>query len=232
MPDASSVSAPAQLLRVWDLPTRVCHWLLAASVVALVLTAKLDAMDWHHRLGYGVLALLLFRLVWGLVGGRWSRFRSFVYGPGAVLDYLRGRPGADARPGHNPLGALSVFALLGVLLLQVATGLMSDDAISFTGPLVAFVPGAWSDFATHWHKSAGQWLVIGLALLHVGAVLFYVLVKRRRLVRPMLSGDRPLPATPAGAKALPSRDDALSRLAALGLFALCAGLAAWVASLP
>jgi len=231
MPTAAEPApSPLPALRVWDLPTRLFHWTLAAAVVALVATAKAGAMEWHFRLGYTVMALLLFRVLWGFAGGRWSRFAAFVYRPGAILAYLRGQAPPAHRLGHNPLGALSVFALLAVLLLQVATGLVSDDAISFTGPLADKVPGAWSSAGTDWHKSAGQWLVIGLALLHVAAVLFYALVKRQDLVRAMVVGDRRLAETPA-APLQPSRDDAVSRLGAAVLFALCAALSAWVASM-
>lgn len=221
-------TASIRSLRVWDLPTRIFHWCLAGVTVALVVTAKTGAMDWHFRLGYTMLALLLFRLVWGFAGGRWSRFSSFTYGPRAALAYLRGQSPPAHRVGHNPLGAISVFALLAILVAQVSSGLVSDDAITFTGPLAPFVPGAWSSAATSWHKSQGQWLVIGLVALHVCAVMFYVLVKRQSLVRPMISGDRALPASHAVA---PSRDDAASRCVALVLFGLCAALAAWVASL-
>ncbi|PZQ65508.1 MAG: cytochrome B [Variovorax paradoxus] len=232
MPVSSSSSSPAtahaRTVRVWDLPTRLFHWGLAAAVVGLVVTAKTGAMDWHFRLGYAVMALLVFRLVWGFVGGRWSRFSSFFYAPGSMLAYLRGRPHPDHLVGHNPLGAVSVFALLAVLLLQVATGLVSDDAITFTGPLAAMVPGSWSSAATSWHKGPGQWLLIALTALHVLAVLFYVGVKRVRMVRPMLSGDR---ALAPGHAAPSSRDDRRSRLLALALFAASAGLAAWVSTL-
>ena len=220
--------AARQRLRVWDLPTRLFHWSLAASVPALIVTAKTGAMDWHFRLGYLVLALLLFRIVWGFVGGRWSRFSAFIYSPASLLAYLRGRAAPAHSIGHTPLGALSVFALLGALALQVLAGLASDDAITFTGPLAAQVPGVWSSAATDWHKGAGQWLVIALMVLHVAAVLVYVLFKRQTLVRPMLSGDKTVEDAPA----LPaSRDDGASRLLALVLFGLCFGFARWVASL-
>jgi cytochrome b len=119
-------------VRVWDLPIRLFHWTLALSVVGSIVTAKIggNAMIWHFRFGYLVFALLAFRILWGLVGGRWSRFSSFVYAPGTVLRYLRGQSRADEHHdvGHNPLGSFSVFALLGVLALQVASGLVADDA--------------------------------------------------------------------------------------------------------
>ncbi|ODS61784.1 MAG: cytochrome B [Acidovorax sp. SCN 65-108] len=215
-------------VRIWDLPTRIFHWALAASVVGLVITAKVggNAMEWHFRLGYGVLALLVFRMVWGLMGGRWSRFTSFLYSPMRVLRYLRGSAHAEESIGHSPLGALSVFALLAVLVAQVATGLLSDDEIAFAGPLTRFVSNAVVGQATGYHKEIGQYLVLGLVGLHLIAIIFYVLVRRQRLVRPMLHGDKLLPAP-----ATPSRDDLTSRAVALVVLALSAALAWWVSSL-
>lgn len=192
-------------VRVWDLPTRAFHWLLAVAVIGMVVTAKVGGnwMVWHLRLGHVVLALLLFRVLWGFVGGHWSRFSNFVYGPRALWRYLRGQAPAEHQMGHSPLGALSVFALIGSLTLQVATGLMSDDEIAFFGPLVRFVDGSTVSLATQFHKAFGQWLVVGLVVLHVLAVLIYQFVKRQDLLGPMLHGDKvaplPSPATRDGA---------------------------------
>lgn len=215
----------ASTVRVWDLPTRIFHWALAACVIGLVATGYIGGatIDWHARLGYAVLALLLFRLVWGLVGGRWSRFSSFLYGPRRLAGYLRGRAHPDDLVGHSPTGAASVFAMLLILLAQVATGLVSDDEISFTGPLNRFVSGSQASFATWYHKDLGQYLVIGLVVLHVAAVLFYLLRRKTNLVRPMVVGDK---AVAAGTQ--PSRDDAVSRLAALVVLAAAAGFVAWL----
>ncbi|MBS1177414.1 MAG: cytochrome [Proteobacteria bacterium] len=224
--------APSRLtsVRVWDLPTRTFHWLLALTTVGSVASAKIggNAMVWHFRFGYMVFTLVAFRVAWGLVGGRWSRFSSFLYAPGTVLRYLRGQSRADEHHdvGHNPLGSFSVFALLGVLALQVASGLVADDDIANVGPLNRFVSGALAGRATHWHKDYGQWILLALVALHVAAILYYLLGKRRNLVRPMLVGDKALPAgTPAAA------DGATNRLLALLLAALCAGGVSWVASL-
>lgn len=212
-------------VRVWDLPTRLFHWLLAVCVVAMVVTAKVGGgwMEWHLRLGHVVLALLVFRVVWGLVGGHWSRFARFLYGPATVLAYLRGRPHPEHEVGHSPLGALSVFALLGVLLVQVGTGLMSDDEIAFTGPLVAYVPGEWVEAASRYHKAWGEWLVLGLVGLHLLAIVFYTQVKRQALVRPMLTGDKVV-AQPIASSA----DGWRQRLLALALLLACGALAWWV----
>ena len=231
MPSTLSEPAPAPervRVRVWDLPTRLFHWLLAAAVAGSVASATIGgaAMVWHFRFGYLVLTLVCFRLLWGVLGGRWSRFASFVYAPGTVLRYLRGRaaPGEHLDVGHSPTGAASVFALLGILAVQLGTGLIADDEIANQGPLNKFVSSETALTATSWHKSWGQWLVLGLVGLHVAAILFYLLKKHTNLVTPMLRGDKLLPpGTPASA------DGAVQRAVALVLVALCAALAWWVA---
>lgn len=220
----------ARPVRVWDLPTRIFHWTLALTVIGSVVTAKIggNAMVWHMRLGLLALALLAFRLLWGFVGGHWSRFSSFVYAPRSVLTYLRGDAGPGGRfdVGHSPLGALSVFALLALLVAQVATGLVADDEISTTGPLYRFVSGAISQRATAWHSAWGQYLIIALVLLHVGAVLYYLRVKKRNLIAPMWHGDKALAGdVPA------SVDGIAQRLLALVLIAVGLGLAWWISRL-
>ncbi len=216
--------------RVWDLPTRLFHWLLALTLVGSVASAKIGgaAMVWHMRFGFVVFTLLVFRLLWGLVGGHWSRFASFIYAPGTVWRYLRGqaRPGELLDVGHNPLGSLSVFALLAMLAVQVGTGLVADDEIANLGPLNRYVSSATALGATAWHKQWGQWLIVALVALHVGAIVFYLLRKKTNLVRPMVVGDKPLPAgTPASADGWPQR------LLALALLAVCAGAVTWVVRL-
>lgn len=214
-----------QPVRVWDLPTRVFHWLLATLVVCSVISAKIggNAMTWHFLSGYAIFALLLFRLVWGFLGGRWSRFASFAYAPSATWRYLRGAARAIERVGHNPLGALSVYALLALLVAQVGTGLFADDEIASTGPLARYVSDATSHRLTGWHKAWGQWLIIALAVLHVAAIVYYLLKRRENLIAPMWRGDKLLPAgTPASA------DGSARRAAALVLAAACAGLVAWI----
>lgn len=222
--------APVQAVRVWDLPTRLFHWVLAACVVGSVVSAKVggNAMAWHFRLGYVVFALLAFRVLWGLVGGRWSRFASFIRSPGAVMRYLRGKsdPAELTEVGHNPLGALSVIGLIVLLGAQVGSGLFADDEIANSGPLTALVSGATVSSLTTWHKSFGQWIVLTLVALHVAAILFYLLKKKLNLVKPMWTGDKLLPAdTPASA------DGWGQRLLALVLVGLCAGVVAWVLKL-
>jgi cytochrome b len=215
-------------VRVWDLPTRLFHWALVACVACLLITGWRGgaAIDWHARFGYAVLALLLFRIVWGFVGGRWSRFSSFLYGPKHVGAYLRGQAHPDHLVGHNPLGAGSVFAMLLVLLAQVGTGLFADDDISFTGPLNRFVASSKAAALTWYHKEVGVWIVVALVVLHIAAIAWYRWKKNENLVKPMVLGDKTLEReVPA------SRDSAGTRLLALVLLALAAGAVVWLVSL-
>jgi cytochrome b len=224
---AATTRPKTRLVRVWDLPTRLFHWALAASVIGLVITGQVagNALEWHMRLGVGVGGLLLFRVLWGVVGGRWSRFSSFIFSPAACWRYLRGRPlpGDRFEVGHNPLGGLSVLAMLLLLMAQVGTGLVADDEIASTGPLNAMVSHASARLATAWHTGPGKLALLALVLLHLGAIAYHHWRRRQALVRAMLSGDKSLPPdTPA------SRDNLPLRLLAGVLALACAAGAYWV----
>lgn len=214
-------------VRVWDLPTRVFHWALVACVIGLAITGTVggNAMVWHFRFGYTVLALLLFRIVWGLVGGRWSRFGAFIYAPQSVINYLKGQGKPEHGVGHSPIGAGSVFAMLGFLVAQVGTGLLSDDEIAFAGPLTRFVSNATVSLTTSYHKNIGKWVLLALVVLHIAAIVYY-LSRKHNLVGAMLHGDKEL-VVPAPA----SRDDTVSRVAAVLILAVCGGVAYWVSTL-
>lgn len=210
-----------EIVRVWDAPTRLFHWLLAACFVGLLVTSQIggQAMDWHFRFGYGVLTLLLFRLVWGFQGGYWSRFATFIYSPLQTWRYLRGNGQALEQVGHNPLGALSVFALLAFSGLQVFSGLMSDDEIAAAGPLTRFMPSEWVSYATYYHKEIGKLMLLALVALHLSAIGFHLFKHGENLVHPMLKGDKTLTFHAASA------NDALSdRLRAAIIFLICAAL--------
>ncbi len=206
-------------IRVWDLPTRIFHWALVLCIVALIITGEIgtDILPWHFRFGYTVLSLLLFRIVWGFIGGRWSRFTSFVHRPSTVLAYIRGQGRPEHNVGHNPLGAGSVLAMLFFLLAQVGTGLFSDDEIAFSGPLTKFAADATVKLATTYHAEIGKVALIGLVLLHIAAIAYYRVKKQENLVPAMLHGDRELDVPMD-----PSRDDVRSRCLAALVFFLCA----------
>ncbi len=215
-------------VRIWDLPTRLFHWALFVCVVGLIITGNVGGalMPWHFRFGYCVMTLLLFRIIWGFVGGKWSRFASFIYAPSSVIAYLKGQGKPEHSAGHSPLGAGSVFALLFFLALQVATGLISDDEITNQGPLARFVSNARVSLATWWHKDIGKWVIAALVVLHIAAILFYLYKKKENLIRPMIEGDKTMAQAVESAK-----DTAGSRIAALVVLALCGGFVYWVQSL-
>jgi cytochrome b len=183
---------PARRERIWDPALRAFHWTLATLVVANWLLGKIGPSDMtlHFWLGYAVIALLLFRLVWGFVGPAPARFTQFVRGPRAVLAYARemARPRPSNWPGHSPVGALAVVAMLAVLILQVATGLFADpeDYIN-VGPLASQVSSAIARAALRWHHRGAD-LILILVLLHWAVILFYRLWKRENLVGPMITG--------------------------------------------
>jgi cytochrome b len=208
-------------VRVWDLPTRVFHWSLALLVVALVVTGNLggNAMVWHFRCGYAVLSLLLFRLMWGFVGGYWSTWRQLSCTPSAVRHFFSTQHRSARYVGHNPLGSLSVIALLSLLLLQVTTGMFSDDEIANAGPLTVWVSESSVSMATHWHKGLGKILVLLLISIHLVAIAWYFFKKKENLSRAMLQGDKTWPVP-----SVSSADRPLDWLKGLVCLALASGL--------
>lgn len=184
-------------MRVWDAPTRLFHWLLAALVVFSYVSIQLNWLDLHILSGETILALLAFRLVWGLVGSQTSRFGALLGHPLAALRHL-GRlhkPEPDTEIGHNAAGGWMVLALLVVLLIQVVSGLLAYDADAFIGgPLTHLISESAGARALKLHRTIITALEV-LVALHVLAVLFYAVVKKQNLVRPMITGKKRLPAT-------------------------------------
>ncbi len=178
-------------IAVWDLPTRLFHWLLVVLVAVSFTTAKIggNAMQYHEWSGFAILNLLVFRIIWGFVGSRASRFSDFVKGPAAVWRYATALvKGSSARfIGHNPLGGWSVLALLLALLIQAATGLFANDDIVTEGPLYRWVSKPVSDWLTDIHQ-LNRYLILVLAAVHVLAVLFYLVAKHENLIKPMITG--------------------------------------------
>jgi cytochrome b len=186
---------PARWTLVWDWPTRLFHWSLVVLVTVNVYTGNvggLREMDLHKLTGYAILALVLFRLVWGFIGSRHSRFAHFLRGPRAVIAYARELAGGVHRSfvGHNPLGGWSVMAMLLSLLVQAVTGLFSRDDILTEGPLVKHVSKQTSNMLTEIHELNATVLYVLIAL-HLAAVVGYLLVKKENLIRPMLTGRKP-----------------------------------------
>ncbi|HXU92338.1 MAG TPA: cytochrome b/b6 domain-containing protein [Gallionella sp.] len=180
-------------INVWDLPLRLFHWLLALAVAGAIITGEIggNLIDWHGRIGVFIAGLLAFRIVWGFLGSTHARFASFFPTPARIAAYLKGQ---WQRPGHNPLGALSVFALLAALSLLVGLGLFANDDIAFNGPLSSLVDKDLSDKLSGWHARIFNGLLIGLVGLHLAAIAFYARVKKKNLVVPMLTGRTVAPA--------------------------------------
>ena len=208
-------------VRIWDLPTRLFHWSFVVLAVAAYVTAKTggNAMIYHFWCGYAVLALLLFRLVWGIAGPRYARFGAFIARPATFLRSLRDTSDTDARfAGHTPLGGLSVMAMLLFFAIQAGLGLFSNDDIFNDGPLVKFIDKDTSDMLTGWHLR-NQWVLVALVALHVLAILYYRVIRRKDLIKPMIVGDKRTAAPVHRA-----RDDWRVRVGALVLIVLASAL--------
>ncbi len=194
-------ASPATVdVRVWEWPVRAFHWTIVALLVALVVTAKVGGnwIDWHMRAGYAVLALVVFRVLWGFFGGPHARFFSFVRGPGAVLRYARSMVlgTKEWHVGHNPLGGWSIVLLLLALFTQAVTGLFSNDDVASEGPLARFVTGDLSSTITWFHRRH-VWWIYALVAVHLTAVLTYLVAFRENLIRAMVTGRKRLPASAA-----------------------------------
>lgn len=182
-----SRAAPHRV-RVWDWPVRVFHWLLVILLPLQWWTGKEEMLELHILTGQMLLGLLLFRLLWGLVGSETARFSRFMKGPGAVFAYLRGR--ASPGLGHSPLGSWSVAAMLLLLAIQIGLGLFaSDEDGLYAGPLAHFVSFETATEIADVHALAFK-LLAGLVGLHLLAILYYAVVRRDDLVTPMVTGVR------------------------------------------
>ncbi len=173
---------------LWDLPTRVFHWLIVACVPLSWWSAEAENYELHAWLGYTVIVLVASRVIWGFLGSRHSRFADFLVGPGRVMAYLKGRKAVSV--GHNPLGGWSVVALLSLLLLQAVSGLFNSDDVFFSGPLHYGASGPFRDAMGQVHELAFDALLV-LVALHIGAVLYYQLGRKEPLVPAMLRGRAP-----------------------------------------
>ena len=182
--------------RIWDLPTRLFHWALAAATaVSLYTGLSSDGdMEMHLTSGYVVLALLLFRLGWGVCGATYARFAQFAASPRAAWNYLRSFRGAPEWAGHNPAAGWAIFALLLALAAQVALGLFSTDDVLTEGPLRHLVSDDTSSTLTGLHKRNALF-VLGLVVVHLCGVLAHLIVRRERLLRAMVTGDKNVAAT-------------------------------------
>ncbi|MBA2588483.1 MAG: cytochrome b/b6 domain-containing protein [Alphaproteobacteria bacterium] len=206
---------------VWDIPTRIFHWTIVVLVAVSWFSADNGYLRMHLWSGLTLLALLLFRVLWGLLGSTTSRFTDFLHPPRKVMAYLRGHE-KSLYAGHNPAGGWMVAVMIGVLLAQAVTGLFSNDGLHFTGPLALWVSDDVSTRITGLHGTIFNIIVVFI-WLHVVAVGFYLLVKNHNLVGAMVTGKKHPHLVPAGLNL------SFTRLyIALLLLALTAGIVAWV----
>ena len=210
---------------VWDWSVRMVHWAIVLLLILLVITGLVgnEWLDWHMRFGETLLALVIFRIVWGFVGSRNARFSSFVRGPRAVRAYLRSfvRPPRAIHATHNPIGGWMVIALLLALLFQAGTGLFTNDDILAEGPLAKKITKDLSDAIASLHRR-GWWVVLALAGAHIAAVVAYLAVLGDNLVSPMIHGRKRLPPHAADPEAAFA-----SSMRAVILLAACAVSVWW-----
>jgi cytochrome b len=224
-PDSTGTNTRVARSRVavWDLPVRFVHWAMVVLLIGLIVTGKLGAdwLEWHMRFGQTMLALVVFRVIWGFVGSRNARFSSFLYGPSHVVRYTRSLfRGHEIHATHNPLGGWMVVLLLAALLAQAVMGLFTNDDILWGGPFSERVTKETSDGISAVHRRF-WWVIVVLSSIHIGAVLAYLALLKDNLIVPMVTGDKQLPAGVASPE-----DAAASSAKALVLLALC-GLAVW-----
>ena len=176
---------------VWDFPTRIFHWLLVASLVSQYLTVEVldNAIQWHFYGGYLILGLIIFRLLWGIMGAYYARFSSFIVSPAVALTYAKSLNASHYKPsiGHNPLGAYSILFVLAALITQTVSGLFVSDDIFDSGPYYSAVSSSTQNIMNWLHHNTFNAIWLFLAL-HIGAMIFYKLKMKQGLVTSMLSG--------------------------------------------
>lgn len=211
---------------VWDLPLRVFHWLFALSIAASWATAEagFEYMQYHFYLGYWMIGLVVFRVIWGFIGPRHARFSNFLHGPSMLLKYFRSLTGGEplVTPGHNPAGGLMVIVMMAMVAFQAGTGLFASDDIAWSGPYNPAVSGSLAGKLTSLHHANFNW-ILGAIALHLLAIAFYWRVKKQNLVVPMFTGHKPA-AWVAEHEAIPSSQ----LLKALIVILVSSGLVYWL----
>lgn len=199
----------SKLVLIWDLPTRLFHWLLALSFALTYIFAQLGSeyIEWHLRCGYVVLGLMIYRVIWGLIGTKYARFTALPISPKNVIGYLKAfnektDKDADNKDtnkylGHNPLGSLMVLFFVVSLLLQAGSGLFMDDEIFTTGPYVGYFGESFDKIMSTIHHNLADGILIAV-VLHIVAVLYYLKIKRQNLIKPMITGKKAVNEPQAG----------------------------------
>jgi len=207
-------------IRIWDLPTRLFHWGFSLAVIGSIVTDLLDEIVWHSYCGYTALVLVVFRIIWGFIGPRHARFSSFIPSVSALKDFIKGKSFSSF--GHNPLGALSVIAILLIVLVQASSGLFADDEISFQGPLTKYVAENVVKLMNQIHAT-NHLMVYGIVALHLIAIFYYQWKKKNNLIGPMIYGDKEIDQKNQPVdQTMASKDDIKIRVLALVILILLA----------
>lgn len=182
-------------IKVWDLPVRICHWLLVIIIAFQFISVKVldesilsNATQWHFYGGYTCLALVIFRILWGILGTYYAKFIHFVKSPIKTFSYLRGR-GVQNHIGHNPAGAYSVIVLLLLILAQAVSGLFTTDDIFNDAPYFGVLNDFWQTVANFVHHNV-VYVLLGFIVLHIGAILFYKVKHKENLTSAMITGKK------------------------------------------
>jgi cytochrome b len=218
-------------LRIWDFPVRAFHWLLIPLMAFAWWSAKEGYLDWHRLSGYAVLALIIFRVIWGFIGSETARFSHFLRGPSALWSYLKNLIGSrTSKPnlGHNPIGGWSVLAMLVIISALVVLGLFAVDVDGIeSGPLATYVNFDSGRWASHAHSLVFN-VLLGLIVLHLLAVVFYAIFKRDNLVGPMITGSKAVKVLPARSPIMAPLWRAVFSLAVAAFVAFAVSHAFWL----
>ncbi len=221
----NSKDAKFVTVKVWDLPLRVFHWLLAILVTVMFVSAEVENFDIHILAGKGIAILLAARILWGFAGSSNARFSSWLFLPRHYIEYVRNLPRRQPGYGmsHSPIGSIAVILILVAVIVQVSTGLISSDIDGLVeGPFAYYVSYDVSRWASEFHEDHEQWLFV-LIMAHLAANAFYYLYKKDNLIRPMIVGTRSVPEHIA--KNAPRIVSSI-RGVIVGL--ICAGVLLWV----
>jgi cytochrome b len=214
-----------QPMKVWDLPVRLFHWAIVVLILAAWLSQEFNWMNLHMWIGQTILTLLLFRIAWGCIGSDTARFLGFLRGPVAAFRHLRHirRREPDLEIGHNAAGGWMVLVMLALLCVQAGTGLFSNDDGNTEGPLMHRVGKDQSDWFSHIHSLNFKFIEV-VIVLHLAAIATYAVLKRHNLVRPMITGTKPMPEGVAAPRLV-------SPIWAMLTLAVAAGVVTWIVRL-
>ena len=185
------------LIKVWDLPTRIFHWVLLLLFISMLSTGYLGGgfLKFHIYLGFLMCSLLIFRIVWGFVGGYWSRFQNFQFSLVSLQRQFKFSHIPSRNVGHSPSGSWSTAVILFLLFTQVLSGLVSDDEVSYAGPLANWISSDLSSKATYFHTHIGKVLLLIVSTLHIIVVLYHFFCKKDQLVQAMWTGYKTINST-------------------------------------